>query len=415
MACSNLAMAILTTLAVAGDPQPPYWPRFHGPDGDNISRDTGLKRRWPDEGPKLLWTVEGIGEGYSSVSIADGLIYTAGNLRDKTAITAMSLDGSVRWRAPAGKPWVKAYAGSRATPTFDNGRLYHQSPLGQIVCLDAKTGRQIWTLNVLEEFEARNITWGLAESLLVDGERLVCCPGGANASMVALDKQTGEPVWIAKSTGDLAGYATATVAEYRGMRIILTMNAKALIGVNAHNGELLFRHLHETRLDSNAVTPIFHDGQIFITAGHRSGAEMLRLAVDGQNVAVERIWRSSDLDNFHGGVILLDGYLYGAAHLAKNARRTPWVCLDWKTGRTMHTAKGVGMGSLTCADGLLFVLSEKGQAGLVEADPAKHRLVGRFELPTRGEGPVWAHPVVCGGRLYIRHGDVLFTYDVRAR
>ena len=409
----SLALLVVLQLDAAGDPQAPSWHRFHGPERDNVSRETGLPKRWPEKGPSLRWMARGIGEGYSSVSIAEGLIYTAGNLKDHTVITALDLEGKVRWQAVGGDAWTGPHPGTRATPTVDGALLYHQSPLGQIVCLDAKTGDEVWTLNILEEVEAKHPTWALAESLLVDGDRLICCPGGQNASVVALHKTTGQLLWAAEPTGDLAGYATPALVEHQGLRIVLAMSQRALVGVNAEDGELLFRHPHQTRYDVNATTPIFHDGRIFITSGYRSGSEMLKLVVDGDRASLEPLWESGDLDNHHGGVILLDGYLYGAAHLAKRTQRTPWVCLDWQTGRTQYAEKGVGKGSLTCADGMLYTLSEDGQVGLVEAGPGAHQLVSSFRLPNEGNGPTWAHPVVCGGRLYLRHGDVLFAYELR--
>jgi outer membrane protein assembly factor BamB len=389
-----------------------YWPRFHGPNGDNLSTETGLLKTWPDEGPPLVWTAEGLGHGFGSVAIADGSIYVSGEVDDKTTITALDLQGKRRWQVEAGGAWTGQYPGTRGTPTLDGGRLYHESPLGDVVCLDAATGAEVWRRNLLKEFEAENITWALAESVLIDGDRAIGCPGGKRASVVAFDKATGETVWEAPGTGDKAGYATPTVVEHQGLRLILTMNQKALIGVSAENGDLLFRHEHVTQYDVNATTPIFHEGRIFITSGYGSGSEMLDLSVDGAKASVKPVWESKDLDNHHGGVLLLDGYVYGASSAAPGRGR--WACLKWDTGETMYLEKGVGKGSLTYADGMLYTFSERRQVGLVPATPTAHEVVSQFEIPRGGEGMSWAHPVVCGGRLYLRHSDTLFAYDVRA-
>jgi outer membrane protein assembly factor BamB len=386
----------------------PFWPRFHGPNGDNLSTETGLLKQWPDGDPELAWSTKGIGHGFAGVSIAGGMIYTDGNVDEKTRITALDMDGNILWQVENGPAWTKDHPGTRGTPTLDGDRLYHESPLGQLVCLDAESGRQVWTLNILEEFGAENIRWALAESVVIDGDHLICCPGGARASVVALDKQTGNTLWIAEGTGEKAGYATPAVAECDGLRMILTMNAKALIGVNADTGEFLFRHGHETSYDVNATTPIYHDGQIFITSGYGSGAEMLKLHVQGQKASVEPLWQVKELDNHHGGVILLDGYLYGSSHRGK------WVCLKWDTGDVMYSESGVGKGSLTYADGMLYTFSENRKMGLVEATPTRHTVVSQFELPSGGSGKSWAHPVVCGGRLYLRHSDQLSAYKVSA-
>ncbi|MEN6494794.1 MAG: PQQ-binding-like beta-propeller repeat protein [Thermoguttaceae bacterium] len=391
------------------------WPRFHGPRGDNLCRETGLLSAWPEGGPKLLWTARGIGEGYGSIAIAKGRIYVSGSLRDQTVITALDLEGNICWKASGGDAWTGAYPGTRGTPTVDGDRVYHESPLGQVVCLEAQSGRQCWTLNLLEEFDAKNLTWGLAESLLVDGQRLICCPGGEHTSMVALDKTSGQVIWTADSVGSRAGYATPVLVTHQGLRIVLTMTENALIGVNAESGQLLFRHPHETRYGANVTSPLFCDGWIFITSGYRSGSEMLRLAVDGTKASVERVWESADLDNLHGGVILLDGCIYGAAHQAAGRRQTPWICLDWKTGKTKHVARGVGVGTLTGADGMLYTLGEDGEVSLVRPGPDGYHTVSTFRLPRHDQGPAWAHPVVCGGRLYIRRGEVLYAYAIEGR
>jgi hypothetical protein len=197
------------------------------------------------------------------------------------------------------------------------------------------------------------------------------------------------------------------------LRIILTLTEKSLIGVNAEKGDLLFRYPRETRHGANVTSPLFHKGCIFVTSGYGGGSEKLRLTVANGKASVEHVWRSDDLDNLHGGVILADGCLYGAAHQAKRARCAPWVCLDWETGKTRRVARGIGAGSATWADGMLYVLNEKGQVALVRCTPQKHEVVSRFCLPREERGATWAHPVVCGGRLYVRHGDRLYCHRVR--
>jgi len=331
-------------LPVPGGPSPAdanaSWTRFHGPAGDNISTDTGLLTEWPADGPRLVWAVDGIGDGFSSVSIADGLIFTDGNIDDATTITAMDLNGQIRWQAQNGPAWDGGHAGTRGTPTIDGNRLYHESPVGDVVCLDAAAGDEVWSLNILSEYDAKNIQWALAESLLVDGDHVICCPFGSKASVVALDKQSGETVWSAPPVSGAAGYASPVIAEHEGRRMILTMNANALVGVDADSGSLLFEHEHATQYDVNATMPIFHDGQVFITSGYGSGSELLSIGVKGERVTVESVWKSSELDNQHGGVILSEGHIYGSSH------RGQWLCLDWKTGQVKYKEKGIGRARL---------------------------------------------------------------------
>jgi outer membrane protein assembly factor BamB len=386
----------------------PFWPRFHGPKGDNLSSDTGLLKEWPKSGPPLLWTAKGLGHGYASVTLANGLIYTAGNIDEKTVVTALDLDGKLRWQADNGPAWTRDYPGTRGTPTIDGDRVYHESPLGELTCYDAKSGQKIWSVNILKQFDGQNITWALAESVLIDGDRLICCPGGDKASVAALDKKTGKTVWTTPSTGVKTSYASPVLVEDQGLRMILTMNSKAFLAVNADTGELLCTFPHQTSYDVNATSPIYREGHVFLCSGYGTGSVLLKLTVNGKKASVEQVWKNKDLDNHHGGVIFLDGYLYGAAY------RGNWVCLEWKTGKRMYSERGVGKGSLTFADGMLYTLSEQRDLGLVEATPKAHKVISKFKIPSGGEGPSWAHPVVCGGRLYVRHSDQLYAYDVRA-
>jgi len=402
-----LALGVLAN-SPAGAADAPFWPQFHGPNRDNISTETGLLKRWPASGPPLLWTARGMGRGFSSMSLAHGLIFTAGAIGDRTVVTALDLDGKLQWQYDNGPAWSGSSPGSRSTPTIDGDRLYHKGPHGELTCLAARSGERIWGLNVLERFGSKNITWAISESPLIDGDRVICSPGGPRAAVVAFDKKTGEVVWKTPSTGELAGYASPTLCEHGGLRILSTMTAKACIGVNADTGQLLWHVRHITPWDENIFMPILRDGCVFYSTGHKVGSRKLQLHVDGGKVVAEKLWESLELDNHHGGTILLDGYLYGSGH------RRGWICLDWETGKTMYNEPGVGKGSLTYADGMFYTLGERFRMGLVRATPEGHEMVSEFRLPSGGEGPSWAHPVVCGGRLYIRHDDFLYAYDVRA-
>lgn len=396
----------------ASGEEDPFWPQFHGPKRDNISSDRGLLKQWPPGGPRLLWTAKGLGHGFASLAIAHRTIYTAGNIEGKTVVTALDLDGRIRWQAENGPAWEDPVPGARGTPTIDGDRLYHESPHGQVVCLDARTGKRLWGLNILQAFHSKPSTWGLAESLLIDGDRLICSPGGPETAMVALDKRSGRVVWKSPSAaGDLPGYASPSLGESQGLRMVFTLTSKAAIGVNADTGDLLWRLEHETPFGEMINMPIYRDGHVLVST-RTTGSVLLKLHVEGKRASAQPVWRSRDLDNQHHGVILLGGYLYGASHVNQNGR---WICLDWRTGATQYMEQGVGKGSLTFADGMLYTLNENdGRMGLVKATPARHEVVSQFRIPKGGEGPTWAHPVVCGGRLYVRHSDLLYAYQVRA-
>ena len=403
----------LLSTAEAGSKRPKieqsFWPQFHGPNRDNISTEKGLLKKWPEKGPVLLWTAKGLGHGYSTVSIASGMIYTAGSIEKETIITALNMDGKELWQVKNGKGWTGDRPGTRGTPTIDGNRLYHESPLGDVVCLQARTGKKIWEVNILDKFKSKNIFWALSESLLVDGNNLICCPGGPQTCMVALNKNTGAVVWKAASTNEPAGYGSPIVVEYQGLRIIITLTLKGMIGVNADTGELLWHVKHVSYADENVFTPIFHDGHVFISS-IKAGSVKWKINVKDGKASVEEIWRSNKLDNHHGGGVLINGYIYSSSCIYNRGK---WICLDWKTGEMKYAETGVGKGSLTYADGLLYMLSENRAVGLVRPTPDIYGLISSFEIPKGGKGNSWAHPVVCDGRLYIRHGDFLYAYSVR--
>ena len=402
----QIAVFVCLTLPARADG--PSWPQFHGPKQDNKSPDTGLLDRWPEGGPELIWKAQGLGYGYSTVSIADGRIFTSGNKDGKSLVTALdAADGHILWQTPNGTQWTAQFEGTRGTPTVDGDRVYDETPLGELVCLKAATGEKIWGLNILDAFGGKNIFWGLAESVLIDGDRLVCCPGG-KTSVVALNKMTGDVIWKAPSVGQPPSYATPTLAEYQGLRMIITMSLKSMIGVNADTGDLLWQVKFETLHDENVLQPVYHDGHVFVS-GLKTGSVKWKIQVDGQKASLEEVWRSREMDNHHDHVILLDGYLYGSSCILNQGK---WICLDWETGEMKYAEKGVGKGTLTYADGMLYTLGERLVVGLVKPTPTGHEVVSQFRLSPQGKAPSWAHPVVCGGRLYLRHAGTLYVYDV---
>ncbi|MGB2820349.1 MAG: PQQ-binding-like beta-propeller repeat protein [Phycisphaerae bacterium] len=409
---ATAVVAVLAAPGAAGDGRadsPREWPQFHGPRRDNKSDETGLLKQWPQEGPKLLWTAKGIGEGYSTVAIAGGLIYTTGNIGRHTVITALNPDGTTAWTVRNGPAYTREQAGTRSTPTVEGGRLYHENADGDVVCLDAATGESVWSLNILKKFHGRNISWALAESLLLDGNNVICTPGGKGAGIAALDKDTGRTVWVCKGTEDKPGYCSPVVFEHKGLRQIVTLMAQSVVGVSAATGKLLWRVEHISPFDENITSPIFHNGCVFVST-RSTGSRLLKVKVDGDRASVEEVWQTKAMDNQHGGVILLNGHLYGDC---LTARSGSWACLELQTGRQTYAGGGIGRASLTYADGMLYLLSQRGTMALVRPAPEEFDLVSRFDIPRGGRGPVWAHPVVCAGRLYVRHGDFLYCYEVK--
>lgn len=391
-----------------------HWSQFHGEQRNNISKDKNLLKQWSEGGPKLLWKTSGIGHGFSTVSIVDGIIYTAGNIDDYTYITALDMFGNMLWQTKSGKIFSGSYPGSRGTPTIYDGKLYHLNCNGYIACLDAKTGKEIWSLNIMEKLNGRLPEWGLAESLLVDGDKIICCVGGEEISVVAISRHNGEIIWACKGIGDKPGYVSPILVDYKGLRQFITMMSASAISINADTGELLWKYDHPIPYGSNISTPIYYDGYVIIFGTFAFGATKFRLNVDGNKCTIEKIWHTEELDNEHGGVTLIDGYLYG--HADGNHKWRHWACLELETGKTMYAVDGLpgATGTQTYADGMLYLLGESGDVALMPPNPNGFNIISRFKLPKEDNSPLWAHPVVCGGRLYIRHGQTLYVYDVHA-
>jgi len=403
----------LSVSALAGDNA--SWPCFHGPRRDNLATDTGLMQSWPEDGPKLLWTAPGIGHGYSSVAIAGDRIFTAGMINKQTYVTALDLTGRILWQRLNGQsweaseeqPWAVPHAGSRGTPTVDGETIYHLSELGRLAAFDVHTGQERWHVDLLKTFRAKRSKYGFSESVLIDGNTLFCCPGGDGAYMVALEKSTGRTLWANSDINDPIGYCSPVLASIRGVKQVITMSAKRVLSFDPDNGHLLWDYTFGNARSNSATDVIVSNGLVYASSGYGAGSILLqphRLA--NGNFSVKPIWTSELLDNHHGGVLLLKGHLYGTGHKALG-----WFCLDFDTGRKLWQAPGKG--SLTYADGRLYCLDEKGTMSLIKATSEKWDQVSSFRLPSGGSGLYWAHPVVCGGRLYIRHSDQLFAYNIR--
>ncbi len=397
-----------------------------------MSPETGLLKSWPEAGPKLLWKVDTLGNtefpGYSGVTVAEGRIFTTANVKsgdnDKEAhsfvIALDAASGKLLWQYDNGPGWTGHYPGDRSTPTVDgsvdgsaNGsaRVYALSSQGRLACLESATGKEIWARNIREEYNVKLPTWSYAESPVIDGEKLICWPGSKDAAVLALDKMTGKTIWATPGTDHLAAYATTAIFEQAGLRIYANMNQKGLVGVNAKTGEPLFFYEHLTDYDVNATMPVYHDGHILISSGYgTTGTQLLKLTVSGDKASVEQVWQEKKLDNQHGGLVVFDGYVYGSANKYKGGN---WLCLKWEDGSIAWDERGVRQGSVSYADGMLYCMSEKdGTVALVKATPEKYEEAGRFALPEEGAGLYWAHPVICGGKLYLRHAKFLYCYDV---
>lgn len=393
------------------------WPRFRGPDGDGKSAETGLLKQWPEGGPSMLWEASGLGDGYSSAVISEGAVYVTGMTEGKGYVLAFDVEGKPKWKICYGPEWTRSYQATRGTPTVQGDRLYLSSGTGVVYCLDTASGEVVWSLEMDSKYKIQYPRWGMSENLLVDGDNVICTPGGEVASVIALNKRTGEVVWESRDVTEQSAYCNPRVITRGARRIIVTMLADSVVGLDAETGKLLWRdefdgyHSDRARI-VNANTPVYHDGRIYTTSGYDNGGAMLQLSDDG--LQVERIWTDTVLDTHHGGVILIDGYLYGSNWTSNG--RGDWACIRWNDGKEMYTRKWNGnKGSLIWADGLFYCYDERtGHVGLVSVSPTAFEVVSQFKV-TAGKGPFWAHPAISDGRLYIRHGAFLQVYDIRQR
>jgi outer membrane protein assembly factor BamB len=389
------------------------WPCFHGPDRSNKSTETGLKSAWPEEGPEVLWSVDGLGKGYSTVSIAEGLLFTAGLKNQQTYVFAFDLDGRLVWEKPNGrsweteKEWARAYNGSRSTPSYSQGIVYQLGELGRLSAFNSRNGDLVWSLELREQFEAEIPEYAYAESVFIEGDRLYCCPAGKKGYIVCLNKHTGELIWSNSEIPGTVGFSSLISFDQGGYHQLAGLSSNTIFGVDSETGNLLWQVPYENSRSNNVADPIYHDGHIFASSGYGKGSTLIKLSKSGNTITPETVWQTELLDNHHGGVILHDGYLYGSGHNVRG-----WFCLDFRTGKQMW--KTGGKGSLTYADHMLYSLDERGIMNLIKATPDTNETRSTFELPSGGKSMYWAHPVVCGGRLYVRHEDSLFAYDIRS-
>jgi outer membrane protein assembly factor BamB len=391
------------------------WPGWRGPDRTGVSAEKGLLPAWPKEGPKLLWTATGLGRGYAAPAVVGRRLYVLGTKGEEEYVRALSVeDGKELWATRVGKVGENSgpsYPGPRCTPTVEGDRLWALGSDGDLVCLNTADGKLVWGRNLEREFEGVRGTWAYCESPLIDGDRLICTPGGPSATLLALEKKTGKEVWkTAKPDANMAGYASIIPAWAGKRKLYVQFLSPGVIGADASTGELLFYYRKNVG-NVSANTPVYHDGQVFTTAGGlgtAGGDALLRLVETGKGVEAKEVYLNRNLMTFHGGVIRLGEYLYGTGGVGL-------ACLEFRTGKVRWRDRSIGAGSILAADGRLYLRNTRGEVALVEASPDGYREKGRLRQPRRTRFATFAHPVVAGGRLYLRDDDLLFCYDVQAK
>ncbi len=385
------------------------WPQWRGPDRNGISKESGLMKQWPASGPSRVWMTSNLGAGFGSIAVQGDRIYVQGMQGRASMVSSLNrADGQVVWSKVIGTGLNNERGpGPRGTPTIDGDLLYVLTENGDLTCLRIQDGTRVWQRNILADFGGRNISYLISESPLVDGNKVIVTPGGRNAGMVALDKMSGETIWTSEELSDEAGYASVIAADVAGVRTLMTLTGENGVGIRASDGKLMWEYPRVANRIANVATPVFHDNKVFYSSSYGTGGALLGLTVQAGEVSAEELYFTRNLQNHHGGLVLLDGYLYGY-------HNSILTCLEFATGNVMWRDRSIGKGSLTYADGNLYLFSENNVVGLAEATPSGYREKGRFEGADQGLFS-WAHPVVSSGRLYIRNQGTLASYDVRAR
>jgi outer membrane protein assembly factor BamB len=408
VAASVAAAALVIFCSQAAPAQTGEWPQWRGANRDGVSRETGLLNQWPEGGPPALWKAKGAGTGYSSLAVAQGRIYTLGLRGEREYVIAFdAATGRELWATPHGTAYRDSRGdGPRGTPTVDGDRVYSLGGNGDLSALDAKTGRLVWSMNVLEKFGASNIGWGISESPLVLGEKLLVNAGGPGASIVALNKRDGTVLW--KTQSDKAGYSSALPVTVGGRTQVVFFTQQRAVGLDPSDGKLLWEYAKPSNRTANVATPVARGNRVWISSDYGTGGGLVEIKAGGpQGVTAEEVYFTKEMRNHHSSAILVGDYLYGFSGNILTA-------MKFDTGEVAWRDRSVGKGSLVYADGHLYAFSENGVVGLVEATPAGYREKGRFRIP-QDSLPTWTHPVVAGGRLYIRDQDTIYAFDVRAK
>lgn len=405
--CVACIGALLPGVTQASD-----WPQFRGPNRDGKSSETGLLKEWAEGGPKLLRTITGIGEGYSSPSISKGRIFITGQVGKELFLRCFDLAGKKVWEARHGPAWVKSYPGARSSPTIDGDRVYLLGGKGRLVAYHANSGKEIWSTELVGKLGGRLPVWGYAESLLIDGKKLICTPGGPNVCFAAFDRMNGRLLWTSKEVSARPEYGSPILVELGNVRQIVSMTRGGLFGISPRDGKKIWGYNRpENRKTSESFTancnsPVYADGYVFEATGYQSrGGGAVKLTPKGGGIEAKPAWRTKDMNCEVGGYVIVDGHIYG-----NNGKG--YSCIELKTGKTKWTGRGPGKGSLIYADGMLYCLSEKGTMGLLEAKPDGYNLVSSFTIP-KARPPAWAHPVISDGKLYLRRSKNLYVHSVK--
>ena len=378
--------------------------QWRGHNSSGIYTVEKLLPQWSVEGPHILWSYTSLGQGYSSPAFASNKIYINGMVDGQAVLFVLDQNGKELQQFKYGKEFDESYSGVRSTPTIVGNLAYLLTGHGKLTCLDLKTGKPVWVKDFIAQFEGVNITWGYTESILVDGDKLYCTPGGKKNNVMALNRMTGETIWSCPGLGELSAYCTPLLVKLPTRQLLVTHTASHVMGIDATTGKLLWSFEHPNQWAVHPNTPIYSDGGLFVFSGYGQGGEKLKLSADGSSITKE--WEIESFDSRIGGAVLIDGYLYGSGDKDRS-----WQCIDWKTGAQKYTSTEVTKGVAIAANKMLIGYSEKGELFLAHANPSAFKVISKAKV-TLGTEQHWAHPVINNGVLYVRHGNTLIAYQI---
>lgn len=378
--------------------------QWRGENSSGIYKVDQLLSSWPADGPKVLWSADGLGQGFSSPAFANNKIYINGMVAGQAVLFIFDLNGKKLQEFPYGKEFDTSYPGVRSTPSIVGDLAYLLTGMGKLTCLDLNSGKPVWIKDFLTDFDGVNITWGYTESVVVDGNKVYCTPGGKNNNVVALNRMTGATIWSSSGSGEISAYCTPLLIKLPARQLLVTHTASHVIGIDAENGKLLWNFPHPNQWSVHANTPIYSEGSVFVFSGYGQGGEKLKLSPDGSSVTKE--WDIKSFDSRMGGAVLLDGNLYGSGDADRS-----WQCIDWKTGEKKYSSTEAGKGVVVAANNKLIGYSERGELFMADADPSGLKIISKTKV-SLGSEQHWAHPVIDRGILYVHHGNVLIAYKI---
>ena len=378
--------------------------QWRGPQRTGIYNEKGLLRQWPESGPKMIWHFDELGEGHTSAAVTSSGVYTTGMLNGTGYVFAIDLKGKLLWKKEYGPEWTENHYGVRSTPLVIKDRLYLMSSFGKLICMNTANGQTIWSIDTFKEFGGRNITWGVTENLLYDGNILYCSPGGRDATIIAVDRTNGKLIWKSRGKDEKSAYCSPLLIQLPSRKLLVTRMEGSIQGFDATTGKFLWSFDFNMDPYVHPNVPVYIDGYLYCTSGYGLGGVMLKLAADGAGVT--EVWRNSRLDPKIGGVVVLNGTIYGGGD-----RNRRFFGVDWKTGRELFALNQLAPANVIANDGLLYIYSENGKVTLAEPEADGLKIISTFTVPL-GTGTHWAHLVINNRKLYLRHGNSLMVYDI---